>query len=104
LLAGEEITDELYVKLFVTKLRIQYECKDAETLKKEIMKDAKTKISKKNHDEVGFKKEQGWVLVDFPCTYAQAKLLEKALSGYEPEEDLEFTNRQKLINDATLLV
>ena len=40
-------------------------------------------------------KQQGWVLVDFPCSYPQAKLLEKALSGYEPEEELELTERQK---------
>ena len=26
----------------------------------------------------------GWVLVDFPASYAQAKLLEEALSGYKP--------------------
>jgi hypothetical protein len=31
----------------------------------------------------------GWVLVDFPCSYAQAKLLEKALSGFSPLEELE---------------
>lgn len=33
----------------------------------------------------------GWVLVDFPCNYAQAKLLEEALSGYKPIEELEVT-------------
>jgi adenylate kinase family enzyme len=35
----------------------------------------------------------GWVLVDFPCSYAQAKLLEQALSGYKPKEELEPTLR-----------
>ena len=53
---------------------------------------------------MGSVQEQGWVLVDFPCTYAQAKLLEKALSGYEPEEDKEMTERQKHLSDAMLLV
>ena len=38
-------------------------------------------------------KTQGWVLVDFPCSYSQAKLLEKALSGFEPDEELELTER-----------
>ena len=33
----------------------------------------------------------GWVLVDFPCNYTQAKLLEEALSGYKPIEELEVT-------------
>lgn len=49
-------------------------------------------------------KPQGWILVDFPCSYSQAKLLEKALSGYEPEEELELIERQKQLNDAILLV
>lgn len=55
-------------------------------------------------ETIGEIKPKGWVLVDFPCTYLQAKLLEKALSGYEPEEDLELTERQKQLNDALLLV
>lgn len=59
---------------------------------------------KKSLETIGDMKEQGWVLVDFPCTYAQAKLLEKALSGYQPEEDMEITERQKQLNDAMLLV
>ena len=28
--------------------------------------------------------EKGWVLLDFPSSYAQAKLLEEALTGYKP--------------------
>jgi adenylate kinase family enzyme len=28
--------------------------------------------------------KNGWILVDFPSTFAQAKLLETALSGYVP--------------------
>lgn len=46
----------------------------------------------------------GWVLVDFPCSYAQAKLLEEALSGYRPHEELEPTDREKETKDALLLV
>jgi adenylate kinase family enzyme len=33
----------------------------------------------------------GWVLIDFPQSYAQAKLLEQALSGYIPKEELKPT-------------
>ena len=29
--------------------------------------------------------EKGWVLLDFPSSYAQAKLLEEALTGYKPQ-------------------
>lgn len=31
----------------------------------------------------------GWILVDFPCSYAQAKLLEESLSGYKPTDELD---------------
>lgn len=34
---------------------------------------------KQKLDEAG---NNGWVLLDFPSSYAQAKLLEEALSGY----------------------
>ena len=46
----------------------------------------------------------GWVLVDFPCSYAQAKLLEEAMSGYKPTEELDPTNREKEMEEAFLLV
>lgn len=46
----------------------------------------------------------GWVLVDFPCSYAQAKLLEEALSGFKPHEELETTEREKASEEALLLV
>ena len=36
LLDGQEITDDLYVKVFVTKLRMQYEYKDPASKQKEI--------------------------------------------------------------------
>jgi len=36
LLDGQEISDELYVKVFVTKLRMQYPYKDPKTKQKEI--------------------------------------------------------------------
>lgn len=44
------------------------------------------------------------MLVDFPCSYAQAKLLEEALSGYKPNQELEPTEREKRIAEAQLLV
>jgi adenylate kinase family enzyme len=31
--------------------------------------------------------KNGWVLVDFPSNFAQAKLLEAALSGYIPKSE-----------------
>lgn len=41
LLDGDEISDDLYVKVFVTKLRIQYPYKDPKTKQKEIKTQAK---------------------------------------------------------------
>jgi adenylate kinase family enzyme len=49
-------------------------------------------------------KSNGWVLVDFPCSYTQAKLLEEALSGYKPHEELKPTDREIETDDALLLV
>ena len=46
----------------------------------------------------------GWILVDFPCSYSQAKLLEKALSGFKPLEALEPIQRETEAKEALLLV
>jgi hypothetical protein len=116
LFSGEEISDEIYVRLFVAKLRITYEYKsprqklrevkhearrcveikdrlmdiettlvnEAETLSKKAIKNMNTEQEALNKEQAELMKAKtnGWVLVDFPCTYAQAKLLEQALSGY----------------------
>ena len=41
LLDGEEISDDLYVRVFVTKLRIQYPYKDPKTKQKELKSQAR---------------------------------------------------------------
>ena len=46
----------------------------------------------------------GWILVDFPCSYAQAKLLEEALSGYKPTPELDAIQRDIEMEEAFLLV
>ena len=46
----------------------------------------------------------GWVLVDFPCSYAQAKLLEGALSGYVPDVEIMQNDREAEIEKAYLFV
>ena len=46
----------------------------------------------------------GWVLVDFPCNYAQAKLLEEAMSGHKPGLELEAIQRDTEMEEAFLLV
>ena len=44
------------------------------------------------------------MLVDFPCSYAQAKLLEEALSGYKPGPELDPIQRDTEMEEAYLLV
>lgn len=44
LLDGQEITDDLYVKVFVTKLRMQYEYKDPATKQKELKQSARRSV------------------------------------------------------------
>lgn len=48
--------------------------------------------------------KSGWILLDFPSTFAQAKLLETALSGFIPTLEQETIPREKNLNDAFLLV
>jgi hypothetical protein len=44
LLDGEEISDALYVRLFVTKLRLTYKYKTPDTLRQEIIESARLKV------------------------------------------------------------
>jgi adenylate kinase family enzyme len=46
-----------------------------------------TKIDelKREHDSIDEVERNGWILLDFPSTFAQAKLLENALSGFVPK-------------------
>lgn len=41
LLSGQEVSDELYVKLFITKLRSSYKYKDPKTKRKELKERAR---------------------------------------------------------------
>ena len=137
LLEGEEISDSLYVRLFVVKLRMSYEYKTPSQKRAEVKQQAQRQLEisdrlrkideelqtgvdlKKKHvkaleaekrdltsenEEMQKENTKGWVLVDFPCNYAQAKLLEESLSGYKPEEELEQIDRDKEMEEAFLLV
>jgi hypothetical protein len=129
---GAEIPDQLYVDLFVAKLRMTYEYKDKATLKARLQEEAQTELDltrslplleeelrlvESGELKKGGKKKKrtaeviraeiqevqarlnsiqtiennGWVLVDFPANFSQAKLLEKALSGYQLSEEMEPT-------------
>ena len=136
LLDGEEISDDLYVKVFITKLRMQYPYKDPATKQREVKDQARRQVQINDRlraiqDELsvedlkkktikGLETEQqslsdeletlrsteplGWILVDFPCNYAQAKLLEEAMSGYKPSQELSPIQRDTEMEEAFLLV
>ena len=46
----------------------------------------------------------GWVLVDFPCNYAQAKLLEEAMSGFKASAELDPISRYQEMEEAFQIV
>lgn len=136
LLNGEEITDALYIQVFVTNLRLKYAYKSpkqkqreikaqarrtldindrlraiqeelqAEDIKKKVIKqlEAEQQTLQEELEEMQQTESNGWVLVDFPCSYAQAKLLEEAMSGFKPSLELDPIKRDQEMNDALLLV
>jgi len=59
---------------------------------------------KKEHDSIDALEKNGWILLDFPSNFAQAKLLETALSGFVPRQEQDLIDREREINDAYLLV
>jgi hypothetical protein len=51
-----------------------------------------------------FKFTQGYVLIDFPHTYEQAKLLEKTLTGWMPADEIPLTEFESKIETLKLVV
>lgn len=47
--------------------------------------------------------KNGFILVDFPSSFAQAKILEERLSGYKAGAELDPISRENALNDARLL-
>lgn len=111
--SGSAIPDFLYVKLYeeIIKLNFPYKSKDDlineailrnnrknEILeKKELVKDEKEKRPKYYEATIREAEEElkklnnetiyGFCIMNFPTTYNQAKLLERALSGYVPDNE-----------------
>ena len=151
---GQEISDEVYVQLYVSKLRLTYPYKSKKQIRSELRKkvewerEQRKKIAalvkeleeianppaqeadgapsatvgkrKKKQDPAQIEvkinelqaeideskkiEKNGWILLDFPSTFAQAKLLETALSGYVPSQEMDSIPREKNLSDAFLLV
>ena len=85
--------------------KIEEECASEEIKKKakKALEDEQESLAKEL-EEIAKTDIQGWVLVDFPCSYAQAKLLEEALSGYKPTSELDPIKRDNELEEALLLV
>ena len=65
---------------------------------------AKIEEYRKEIEKLDDVERNGWILIDFPSTFAQAKLLETALSGFVPKQESEPIDREQQIEDAFLLV
>ncbi|CAD8202735.1 unnamed protein product [Paramecium octaurelia] len=121
LLEGQNIPDELYIKAIVLKIKRTF----AQQKFEEIYEDQKEKIQNHNARTVktiddfnddGINWEDfhrnnminnkpyctGWLLVGFPHTYDQAKLLEKYLTNIQPQD--EPTALQARLEDAARIV
>jgi hypothetical protein len=74
-------------------------------LEEEILKriESGDSSAQKQLDELRAIKPTGWILVDFPSSLAQAKLLEEALGGFEPEVDRNESELSKYLKDACFL-
>ena len=77
-----------------------------EGIKQKQVKTLKAEEQELNQEKASLEVEgdAGWVLVDFPTSYAQAKLLEEALSGYKPEKELDPIEREIELDEAFMLV
>jgi adenylate kinase family enzyme len=128
---GESITDEIYVDLLIEFIKIDFPEKTEEDLaneaiarvnfKEHIMEELEKndEENKDNRPQLHMKTEQelkqklmraeleatqGIVLVNFPNTYNQAKLLERKLSTYVPENEKPILQANILKENISLII
>ena len=113
LLNGEAISDDIYADLLVEYIKIDFPPKedyevvneviDRVQRKEKIQEEIEINIEQNSNRPIAFAKRdkelndelmrisleasKGFVVVNFPCTYNQAKLLESRLSGYIPQNE-----------------
>ena len=61
-------------------------------------------IFKQNLQNTQYKYTKGWILLDFPHTAHQAKLLEKQLSNFKPKDEITQTKLESNLESASLIV
>jgi len=79
--------------------------------KQEIKTEKNDQIIKEENQEVPeirvesdvAQKIKGFIIIDFPSTLNQAKLLEEALSGYISPDDMEIDTKDKLLQESAIL-
>ena len=128
---GEPIPDEIYVDLLIENIKNDYPEKSMEDISKETLARLRRKMEileeiqelkddevddgaiRSNEDLAALNEElmkinldlnKGFVVVDFPNTYNQAKILEKKLSGYMPESEKPQTKAELLKCNASLIL
>ena len=119
---GKEISDHLYVNLVVLKLREKLGYKSREQVRQELEKEVEIELNEEmlqdevhqiydgSEDTDTYKKilsktePNGYILLDFPSSLNQAKLLEEALSGYVPKEDKKPSEKEMLKKSASEIV
>jgi len=127
---GEAITDEIYVDLLLEHIKNDFPEKTMEEISKDTLQKIKRKMEileeikdikeDKENDpnsrlteeavlneelmKIGLDSTKGFVIVDFPNTYNQAKLLEQKLSGYIPEIEKPLNEAQILKQNASLIL
>lgn len=124
---GKMIPDELYVELLTHKINMMFPQKSKEdfleyysNLPEKSLNPSPTSkslgleynsMAPLTNEEIIMKKimnhnnkyHEGWILLDFPHTYNQAKSLERNLSGFLTKDETELTEREKKLELASLL-
>ncbi|CAD8194779.1 unnamed protein product [Paramecium octaurelia] len=118
---GEEIPEELYIKAIVQKIKRLFDKQEFDQIYEEYKakyslfnpRQSRT-IDEFNDDGINWEDFhrnnminnkpycKGWLLVGFPHNYEQAKLLEKYLTGIEPQDEL--TPLQARLQEAARVV
>jgi adenylate kinase family enzyme len=124
---GKKIPDELYVEIITQKLNMLFPPKKKEeflefysNLPEQSLNPSPTSkglgleynsMAPLTNEEIIMKKimnhsnkyHEGWILLDFPHTYEQAKSLERHLSGFLTKDEMPLTEREKELELAALL-
>ena len=96
----KQVLREEEIKLLLPKVRREEE---RENLRRELAELEESFPKKAAGPEAEGVPQMGWVLIDFPTSLPQAKLLEEAFSGYKPQSDWVVNEREERLKSASLI-